>query len=294
VAVAHLRLHPATPVAWTDLLLFAPAGALGVLLWVERGGRRWPGAAAATVGLGLVWGSVEALRGAAGGDLAPNAVLLRTAATLVGATLAAAALRHDATRVSDADRDAGRDATAGDGWPWLARRGPAAFAALLLLWSWRPFDLVTAPAAIAAKLGGDAFVPLAALAGQYTLHSVADVGVSFLLYVPVGAWLAARRAARGALRALGPGFGLALAAEAGQAFVGERTVDVTDVLVQCAGVFVGWAVLRQAEGLKRAALHPGDGRDRGTERDAWAHGYGQADAYGDVDTATRRRAHELA
>lgn len=253
-AVAYLRAHPHTLGTWTDPLLFAPAGALALLLWAERGGRAWPGVTAVTAGLGLTWLGAEVARGVAGGDMAPWAVALRTLATLAGAVVAARALARPG---DDAGIDAGTDAVGRVARvrAWLARYGLAAFAAVLLVWSWRPFGPVGSLAEVGSKLGRDALVPLRALAADYSLHSVADVAVSFQLYVPVGAWLAARSARSGGrarLRALWPGLVLALVAEAGQLFVAARTVDVTDVLVQAAGVFLGWAVVRQAMVLRAA------------------------------------------
>jgi len=249
-ALAYLRAHPHAAGAWTDPLLFAPAGALAVLLWVERGGRAWRGALVTTVGLGLAWAAAEVVRGVAGGDMAPWAVVVRTLATLAGAAVAAHALARPGSEVGPSAADRAAPVRA-----WLARHGLAVLGAVLLVWSWRPFIPVPSLAESAAKLGRDAFVPLRALAADYSLHSVADVAVGFQLYVPVGAWLAARSGrdgGRARLRALWPGLVLALVAEAGQVLVAARTVDVTDVLVQAAGVFLGWAVVRQAQALRRA------------------------------------------
>jgi VanZ family protein len=258
-ALAHLREHPHAAGAWTDPLLFAPAGVLTLLLWVERGGRPWPGVLAVTLALGTLWTATEGLRGVAGGDMAPWAVAVRTVAVLVGAAVMAAALRSTTLDEADAGIQRAR--------AWLARRGPMAYAALLLVWSWRPFGLVGSLAAAVASLGPEAWIPLAAQAQSFTLHSVADVAVGFLLYVPVGAWLAARSLEAGhRVRALWPGLALALAAEGGQALITARTVDVTDLLVQGSGVFLGWAIVRQARALARRAPPPGVER---TEEWTW-------------------------
>jgi hypothetical protein len=190
--------------AWSDPLLFAPAGAPRRALWAERGGRPWRGAAASALGLGGLWAAVELVRGAAGADLAPWAVAVRALASLLGACIAAAALAGARRAAGDGPA---ADVADGRAARWLARRGPAVAAALLLAWSWRPFGPVGSPADAVAKLGGGALVPLASQAELYTLNSVADVAVGFLLYVPVGAWLAGRGAGR--VRALWPGFALA-------------------------------------------------------------------------------------
>jgi VanZ family protein len=239
-AFAQLRTHPgalpgAQAAAWTDALLFAPAGAFVVLLWAERGGRPRAGAVAAAAALALAWAFAELLRGVSGGDMAPAAVAVRTLASAATAAAVAAALGGAGPARVRA---------------LVARGGAAAYAALLLAWSWQPFAPVGSLAEVVERLGGRAWVPLAALADAYTLHSVADVGVGSLLYVPVGAWLAVRGGGR--LRTLWPGIALAAAAEGGQAAVAARTFDVTDLLVQAAGVFLGWAVVRQADVLRAA------------------------------------------
>jgi VanZ family protein len=219
----------------------APVGALLVLLWVERGGRARTAAVGATIGSAIAFAVVEAMRGLSGGDLAPWAVVVRTLAVGVAASLTAARFRRGSGAVA-----------------WVrgvaARVGPIAFTALLLLWSWRPLVPVGSGAELVAKLGRYAFVPMAALAETFTLHSAIDVAVSFLLYVPVGAWLAARSPKAGeatGVRALWPGVLLAFVSEGGQLFVATRTLDVTDALVQAAGVLVGWAIVRQAFALQR-------------------------------------------
>jgi VanZ family protein len=181
------------------------------------------------------------MRGLSGGDLAPWAVVLRTLAVAVAASVTAARFRRGSGAVAWVRETA-------------ARVGPAAFAGILLLWSWRPLVPVGSGAELVAKLGRYAFVPMAALAETFTLHSAIDVAVSFLLYVPVGAWLAARSPREGevrGVRALWPGVLLAFVSEGGQLFVSARTLDVTDALVQAAGVLVGWAIVRQAVALQR-------------------------------------------
>jgi hypothetical protein len=132
------------------------------------------------------------------------------------------------------------------GWTaWRARLRRRA--ALLELAAVRAQDLARRD-----RGGRDAgqLVPLRALAASFSLYSVADVAIGFLLYVPGGAWLSARPLRRrGALASLLPGIYLAVATEWSQLVVRGRTFDVTDILVQAAGVCVGWIVLRRAERL---------------------------------------------
>jgi hypothetical protein len=124
----------------------------------------------------------------------------------------------------------------------------------------RPFELVDGWGSLVAKLNPDAFVPLRALAISWSIHSVADVGIAFLLYLPVGAWFAVRPHPADPMgaRARRPWWGLALAAatELAQLPIAGRTFDVTDVLVQSGGVLVGWAIVRRADArrIRRAEV----------------------------------------
>jgi hypothetical protein len=131
-------------------------------------------------------------------------------------------------------------------------------------WSLRPFVPVTSRDALARNLADGSWAPLAAQYSHWSLHGVPDVAVGFLLYAPLGAWLAARSAARASARPLAPGAspwrglwpGLALAAvtELAQYLVVGRTFDVTDILVQAAGVLVGWSLLRRADARAATAV----------------------------------------
>ncbi|HEY0777697.1 MAG TPA: VanZ family protein [Gemmatirosa sp.] len=242
-ALAYAAAHAGDFPAPVDLVLFAPAGALVTLWLMERGMRRWHAAALVATILVASWAVAELLRGFSGGDMLVWAVALHGIASTGGAAAAAVWSRH-------VDRTHGP----------VARPAPyllPAFAALVLAWSWRPFVLVTSWRAVAGALRPEAFIPLAELAEIMSVHSVADVGVGALLYAPLGAWLAARAAAAGGtdstggLRALWPGVVVGLAAECGQIVIAGRTFDVTDLLVQWAGVLVGAVVWRAAQARAR-------------------------------------------
>jgi hypothetical protein len=142
----------------------------------------------------------------------------------------------------------------------LERRRPArsaglavaAVVAVLAAWYWRPFTL----GALVPELVPDHFVPLRAFIGLFSLYTVADVAVDFLLFFPLGVWLAVRPLAtrgplRGPLRGTLPALWLVAVLESGQLWIAGRTFDVTDVLIGWAGVLVGWAVVRQARGRAR-------------------------------------------
>jgi glycopeptide antibiotics resistance protein len=215
-----------------DTLLFLPAGVLATAALVELG---WPyrNAARLTVAAGTVlWIVTELSHGGLGLPIQVGAVLVHTAALALGAWLAVRWLPPFTRRVR------------GRGRPL---RLALAYAALLLLWSWRPFHLEINPAALRAQLSLNRLVPLQAGAVRADLFSVADVAEGFLLYLPLGGLLAVWPVRRsGRLAGVLPGLYLAAAAELGQIFVAGRFFDVTDFLVQAAGVAIGWAVVRHA------------------------------------------------
>ena len=263
-AVAYWRLAPWAPPSWTDLVLFVPAGALLALWAVEHGAR--PGRAAwqAAFGAAPVWAAAELLRGMVGGDVRPLAVLAHAVAAALGAVLAARWVAHWVAR------DGGARVRR-----WLARYGGGVLAGLALLWSLRPF-VPEAWGALGPKLAAVDLRPLASLFGPENVsgvYGVADVAVGFLLYAPLGAWLAARRGGPGGARGgVWPGLAVAVGGEAAQLFVAGRTVDVTDALVQGAGVLIGWAVVRRAA---RRRVERRRGREWGAADGGWRVGEGR-------------------
>jgi glycopeptide antibiotics resistance protein len=79
------------------------------------------------------------------------------------------------------------------------------------------------------------------------MFSVVDVMVAFFLFLPLGALLAVWPIRlRGSLRGFLPALYFAGAVELSQTMVLGRTVDITDFLVQAAGVGIGWAIVRRA------------------------------------------------
>ena len=243
-ALAYAQAHGSTLPAWTDVLLFAPAGALITLWAMDRGVRRWPAAMIVAGGLAALWAVAELLRGFSGADMLAWAVVVHALASAAGAVGVAAWTQRVETARALGHPPRGRSP---------ARYALPTFAALLVLWSWRPFIPVTSWRAVTDALTPEAFVPMAQLAAIMTVHSVADVGVGALLYAPLGAWLAARAPmSAGGVRTLWPGFAVAILSECGQLVVAGRTFDVTDALVQCAGVLVGAVVWRAAQARARA------------------------------------------
>jgi hypothetical protein len=140
-----------------------------------------------------------------------------------------------------------------------ARTGmlPLAYAALLVLWGWRPFVPETSVSAMAAQFTPVRFVPLASLSARVDVFSAVHVVQQFLLYLPLGALMTAvpTRSARGATL-LAAGAALAFGIELGHVVVAGRYFDVTNALIACAGLGMGWAVMRRAGFERGGAVAP--------------------------------------
>jgi VanZ family protein len=223
------------------VLLFGPAGFLAARVLVERGHPPARAGLLAVAAGALAWSGAEVMRGLSGADMRAWAVVLRTTATALGALVAAAY--------------AGREEAGARGWLAGLHHDARAYVALLALWTLRPFAPV-APAAALAKLTPDAFVPLRAVAQLWSLHSVADVAIGFCLFLPVGAWLAVHPRRDGRRRTPWVGLALAAFAEFAQIGVAGRYFDVTDILVQGAGVLVGWAIVLRADARRSRMAAP--------------------------------------
>jgi len=230
-----------------DLLLFAPAGFLFVMLLRERGREAgWVGVAGAGAGLALL---AELGHGMLGFPIWWGAVLVRTAGVGLGAWAAQRAL----PALTPVLRGAAR-----------ARAALFAYGGLLVLWGWRLFMPRTDPHAIAAQLAPENLVPLASLAERVDAFSALHVLQQFLLYLPLGTLLAVwPLRLRGRWAHLWPGVWLAVVLELGHAVIVERTLDVTNALVACAGLGIGWIVVRRSgfapygEALAAPVARPG-------------------------------------
>lgn len=225
------------------LLLFPPAGAFAVAALVESGAEyrhAWRRVAAFAAPLIVL---VELLGGAAGYPIVAGAAITNIVAVTLGAWAAARWLPA-LTR-------------------WLrGRTRPlallAAYAGVLVLWSWRPFVPETSLSAFLEQLSWDRLRPLAAHAMRFDLFSAVDLLRQFSLLIPVGALLAVwplRK--RGWLRGPLPGIYAAVLLEVGQLLWAARMFDVTDALVGVAAVLIGWIVVRRSGfGMYGEALPP--------------------------------------
>src|SRR2546430_761523 len=128
-----------------------------------------------------------------------------------------------------------------------ARAALFAYGGLLVLWGWRLFMPRTDPHAIAAQLAPENLVPLASLAERMDAFSALHVLQQFLLYLPLGTLFAVwPLRLRGRWAHLWPGVWLAVVLELGHVVIVERTFDVTNALVACAGLGIGWIVVRRS------------------------------------------------
>ena len=213
-----------------DLLLFAPAGFVCVMLLRERGrDARWVGVAGAGAALALV---AELGHGMLGFPIWWGAVLVRAAGVALGAWTAHRAL----AALTQLLRGAAR-----------ARAVVFAYGALLVLWGWRLFMPRTDVHAIAAQLEPANLIPLASLAERVDAFSALHVLQQFLLYLPLGSLLAVwPLRLRGRWAHLWPGVWLAVVIELGHVVIADRTFDATNALVACAGLGIGWIVVRRS------------------------------------------------
>ena len=139
---------------------------------------------------------------------------------------------------------------------WLSQtlRGPtralaalAVYALLLVLWGVRPFLPQTEIGAIAEQLTAAHLVPLASLAQRVDVFSALHVAQQFLLFLPVGCLLAVwPLRLRGRWSHLWPAVWLAAGIEVGHLVIADRYFDLTNALIACAGLGIGWLALRRS------------------------------------------------
>ena len=229
--LAHATLAPGAEQIY-DAVLFPPAGFLAVMALAERGRsaeRSWlPVAAAgatATVVLELAHGLYRL-------PISWGACALDAAAVVLGTWAAARWLAPLSRTLRGAER---------------ARAALLVYVGLLVFWAWRPFFPVTDLHAIAGQLTLEHLIPLQALSGRADVFSAVHVAQQCVLYIPLGALLAVwplRLAGRWGH--LWPALWLALALEAGHVLIDGRFLDVTNALLACAGLAIGWLAVRRA------------------------------------------------
>lgn len=219
-------------VPWLDIPLYAPAGFLVVMLLAELGRdarRAWPGVAVVGAALAVL---LEAAHGMLGVSIRWEAAATHALALAGGAWAARRWLPELTQRLRG---------------PARARAALGAYAALLALWAWRPLVPRTSLADITAQLSPSQFIPLESVASRADAFSALHVLQQFFLYLPLGAVLAVwPLTLRGRWAHLRPGLLLAVVLEAGHLIIAERMFDLTNVLLTCAGLAVGWTIVRRS------------------------------------------------
>jgi glycopeptide antibiotics resistance protein len=221
-------LHP----PFGDFLTFLPAGAFGVAA-LHEGGRDYR-EALTIVGVMavVVLPAAEVAHGGLGIPIHAGAALIHALAVVCGAALAARYLASFTRNVRGPDRP---------------RVLTLAYVAALVLWAARPYDVERSWSAIHTKVTSEWWVPLRSLGMRMDMFSVVDVCAPFLLYLPLGALLAVwPLRLRGRLAGFAPALYLAFATEFAQTVVAQRTLDLTDFMIQASGAAVGWISVRRA------------------------------------------------
>ncbi len=231
-AIAHFELGSISTLPLVDIVLFLPLGAVVVVALVEFGSKYSRAAWQATVGGAVFSAATEVSRGAVALPVELGPIVVHTAGIALGAWAAARWLPVLSRRLRGRSRP-------------LALA--AAYAVMLVLWSWKPFLLETDVQMILSQLSPSRLVPLHAHGWREDLFSVADIGAPFFLYLPLGGlfavWPLRRRGPAGYCL---PAVYFAALTELGQVLVSGRHFGITDVIVQCAAVGIGWTVIRRA------------------------------------------------
>jgi glycopeptide antibiotics resistance protein len=237
LARLHATLRLALPlrlgeVPWSDVLLFAPAGFLVVMVLTEHGRparQTWWAVAGAGAALAF---AAELVHGMFGVSIRWEAGATHAVAVAAGAWWAQRRLASLSQTLRGDTR---------------ALAAMAAYALLLVLWGWRPFVPQTDIGAIAQQLTADHLVPLASLAQRVDVFSALHVAQQFLLFLPLGCVLAVwPLRLRGRWSHLWPAVWLALGIEAGHLVIVDRYFDATNSLIAFAGLGIGWLAVRRS------------------------------------------------
>jgi glycopeptide antibiotics resistance protein len=217
---------------WLDIPLFGVAGFLGVMLLGELGRDRW-----------RAWPLVSVVGSATliGAHLSHGLFALpirweAVACDVVALSAGAVTAHYWLARLTQSLRGAAR-----------ARAAIVAYIAVLVVWGWRPLLPEVHLHAISSQFRLARIIPLASLAERVDVFSAVHVAQQFLLYLPLGAILAVwpLRLA-GKWSNLWPGIALAFGIEVGHIMIVDRFFDVTNALIACAGLGIGWIVVRRS------------------------------------------------
>jgi VanZ family protein len=226
-----------TPAAKTclwgaEMLAWMLAGGLFVLAVRESGHRGIPAivaVVAVATGLSLAIETMQVV--VPGRDVDLSSGLLALSGSALGATLVARLAAVDARR-------------------WIV---PAiliwGLATLLAAWNPPRFTWPDRP-----FLRPEMLVPFWSYFHSRALEDLTDVVGQALVFLPLGALLAARSWRQSFLSAVLIGFGFGLALEIGQAFLPGRTADVSDAISAAAGTGMGLALWRWGESARTSSM----------------------------------------
>jgi VanZ family protein len=236
-----IGIRLSTPLSWgqvplLDVVLFAPAGFLAVMMVAERGyspRRSWLWIA----GFGAVLAiAAELAHGVLGLSIRWEAAAIHALALALGAWSA----QHRLAALTQRLRGAAR-----------ARAAILCYGALLVLWGWRPFVPEIDGSGIVAQFTSSRLIPLASLATRADVFSALNVLQQFVLYFPLGAMLVVwPLRLSGRWSGLAPALLFAVVIEVGHLGVAGRFFDMTNALIAWAGLGIGWTVVRRS-GFKR-------------------------------------------
>jgi glycopeptide antibiotics resistance protein len=122
-------------------------------------------------------------------------------------------------------------------------------AVILALWNPPRFSW-SAP----SRLQPGVFIPFWSYFGSRSLADLADVISQVLIFMPLGALLAARTHRQSLVGALIAGFFFGVFLEIGQAFILDRSADISDAISAGAGAVAGWALWRWGEWTRTSSI----------------------------------------
>lgn len=230
-AIAAIRVESITQIPFTDAFIFFPAGVFAVVALIESGVSGTIAAVLVACAAVIVYPAVEVVHGVAAEPILLGAGLMHVLAASVGAIAAAVWLAPFSRRFPIRSR---------------ARLVAAAYALVIMIWSWRPFRLDFSVASLVDQFTADHIIPLRALASRGDLFTVTDVVSQGVIFFPLGALLAVwplRR--KGPLRGLLPAIYVAIILELGKIPISARFMDVTHILIQSAGAALGFLLVRR-------------------------------------------------
>jgi len=224
---------PPEPWSWAnELLVWVLAGGLFALA-ARESGRHGSGAIRWACGLagGLSLAILALELAIPGREVAMTSVALAVVGSAVGAVPVARSAAGDARR-------------------WIS---PALliWGLSVIMWAWNP-PRFTWPAPPFWRL--ERVVPFWSYLYSRSLADLADLVGEVLVFVPLGALLAARSWRLSFAGAVLIGLALGAMLEIGQLFLPSRTVDVTDVLSAAAGAGLGLGLWRWGEWARRSSM----------------------------------------